>query len=198
MFEDEIQRVQRKLARGRLRLNAPLPETAVSKFEADHGVRLPDGYREFLLHVGNGGAGPYYGLLPLDQWAYAVGRDAADLPKDYLASPSHLVPDSPQVQAPDDDELFHQGTITLVIDGCGFFTLLVVSGPARGQIVGTDGCGSTFFYGASGFLHWYETWLDDHLGLRTSSGPWFESRSLRVALEALEPGAMRRWWQFWR
>lgn len=174
MFDDDIQRIRKKLPR-RFRLNTPLSEAAVSSFELEHGVRLPDGYRDFLTRLGNGGAGPYHGLLPLDQWACALARDVAALPKNYLASPSHLSAADPNAGAPVHDDLFHQGTVTIAVDGCGFFTLLIVSGPARGQVVGTDG-GFTapFFYRASGFLHWYETWLDDQLGLRASSGPWFE------------------------
>jgi len=46
-------------------MNAPLSEAKVSAFEAQHRISLPDEYREFLLRIGNGGAGPYYGIFPL-------------------------------------------------------------------------------------------------------------------------------------
>ncbi len=42
-----------------------LPETEVQAFEDQHQIRLPAEYRHFLLEVGNGGAGPLEGLLPL-------------------------------------------------------------------------------------------------------------------------------------
>ena len=47
------------------KLNAPLTEEAVTQFESGHGVRLPEDYRGFLIRVGNGGAGPAYGMFRL-------------------------------------------------------------------------------------------------------------------------------------
>jgi hypothetical protein len=49
------------------RLNPPLPEADLCAFETSHRIRLPDAYRTFLLHAGNGGACQYYGLFPLDE-----------------------------------------------------------------------------------------------------------------------------------
>ena len=43
-------------------LSEPASEEAIQRFEEQQGIRLPEEYRDFLLHVGNGGAGPYYGL----------------------------------------------------------------------------------------------------------------------------------------
>jgi hypothetical protein len=48
------------------RLNPPLTENEAAAFESKHGVRLPHGYRQFLLEVGNGGDGPpSYGVARL-------------------------------------------------------------------------------------------------------------------------------------
>lgn len=47
----------------RYRLNPPLRPKAVETFEKKHRITLPEDYRYFVTAVGNGGAGPYYGLF---------------------------------------------------------------------------------------------------------------------------------------
>jgi len=51
----------------RYRLNAPIPERDISHFESSHHIRLPNDYRQFLTEVGNGGAGPFYGVFRLNE-----------------------------------------------------------------------------------------------------------------------------------
>ena len=56
----------------RYELAAPTSEDDLSGFEREHDVRLPEDYRAYLANLGNGGAGPFYGLsalapLQLDQ-----------------------------------------------------------------------------------------------------------------------------------
>src|SRR5437879_3935324 len=49
------------------KLNLPLSETEVIAFEHHHNVSLPGDHRDFVTRIGNGGAGPYYGVFPLGQ-----------------------------------------------------------------------------------------------------------------------------------
>lgn len=49
------------------RVNPPLTEEAVRQFETTHRIVLPADYRGFLIHVGNGGAGPSYGHFKLGE-----------------------------------------------------------------------------------------------------------------------------------
>lgn len=49
----------------RYSLNAPLSEHEVRRIEEKYRFTLPDEYRWFITSVGNGGAGPFYGLFPL-------------------------------------------------------------------------------------------------------------------------------------
>jgi hypothetical protein len=68
-------------SRHRHRLGRRLSKGSVTSFESAHGVPLPEAYRSFLLDVGNGGAGPHYGLFPLD------GRGMRDLERTSVSGP---------------------------------------------------------------------------------------------------------------
>lgn len=62
----------------------PLTQDELAELEAQMGVRLPQEYRVFLLHVGAGGAGPAHGLFPVrrvqGRWRWeGDGADLADL-----------------------------------------------------------------------------------------------------------------------
>ena len=41
-------------------------ENELSAFERSNNIKLPDEYREFLKFFGNGAAGPYYGIEPIE------------------------------------------------------------------------------------------------------------------------------------
>ena len=96
-------------------LNPPLPEKEIAQMEAKHGCRFPDEYRKFITEIGNGGAGPAYGVFPLgmqDQ-SHDVGRwedgyslvgdlskpfplsDAWNLPQDFWAQQPDPTQDTP-------------------------------------------------------------------------------------------------------
>ena len=151
------------------RLAPPMAEATVSGFESQHGIRLPANYRRFLLEAGGSGAGPYYGILPLDDWNCAAVTDSGEIPEDYLARPCPLFPGMPESNdwreklGASYDEQF-QGTIAVSNQGCSFYCLLIVSGQARGRVVyvNTDG-GLPYFVWDADFLSWYERWLDELL-----------------------------------
>jgi HEAT repeat protein len=175
---DQIERIGHKLrtvptAQGRshsfgeethrFQLNPPLSEQQIRNFEHQHRIRLPEGYRLFLLHLGNGGAGPYYGLLPLSG-AFDVAYEKTE---GYLARPCPLVPGIPQEQnwleqLGCSSQECYQGAISIVHRGCAYYSLLVVSGSARGRVVNVDeDLHPPDFPEDQDFLSWYERWLDE-------------------------------------
>jgi len=115
----------------RYKLSAPASEEMLQKFEEQCQVQLPEEYRDFLKLVGNGGAGPYYGLYGVAELEKQGKRNA----------PAGVLPIGSQ--------------------GCTLMTGLVLEGPYRGQVVyyDKDFCGKPFFVREKGFLKWYERWL---------------------------------------
>lgn len=65
-------------------LEEPLTPAELADLEGQTGVSLPGEYRDFLLHVGAGGAGPSYGVYPVrliqGRWRWeGDGAELADL-----------------------------------------------------------------------------------------------------------------------
>jgi hypothetical protein len=154
MAGDEVSRYQ----------GTPVSETELSLFEAENGVDLPAEYRELLLHVGSG-IGPVYGLLP--PRPVTLQRDGEP------RRPAVRLPFSlAQAWTPETDEDdntsppplpagadLYDGCLELAEFGCGYFYLLIVTGPARGQVWAdyTEGDGS-IAPDAPGVRAWFERW----------------------------------------
>lgn len=125
-------------------LAPPIPERQIRAFEDAHQISLPAEYRAFLLEVGGGGAGPYYGLT-----AFAECLDHGDEEEPFslqtafphtrywnVKSDSRdLTPEEYHVY---EAEYFHNkhiaGSIFVCHEGCGYNILLIVSGAERGTI----------------------------------------------------------------
>lgn len=105
-------------------LNPPLSKEEVAQVEAKHGCRFPDEYRRFITEIGNGGAGPAYGVFPLgmqdrshdlSRWdeGYALIGDlsrpfplhaAWNLPEDFWRQQ----PDPPEDMPIDEQDRLHE------------------------------------------------------------------------------------------
>ncbi|MFJ7252776.1 SMI1/KNR4 family protein [Streptomyces sp. NPDC098085] len=177
------------------RLGPVMSEEQLRALEADLGVGLPAQYRSFLLHVGEGGAGPDYGLMTPTlgdggwQWrgiglafsaqpttAEFAGRPfVAEALRSELAA---LEAQEPEKDAFAADEEFRRayaawdaryeelhdaqeaGAVFLSEQGCGYASLIVMTGPHRGAIwedlrpmdQGIEPTGHDFAY-------WYRSWL---------------------------------------
>jgi HEAT repeat protein len=151
------------------RLEPPISEADLGAFETRHGIQLPDDYRTFLREVGNGGAGPYYGILPLAQWDFFIREVVDSLSDKFLALPCPLYPD---MEGKTDrwSERFkncispYQGTLSLGDQGCTFATQLIVSGPFAGRVIYVDAAAvPPYIVRDVDFLAWYERWLDELL-----------------------------------
>ena len=152
------------------KLSPPASEETIQKFEEQEGIRLPEEYRDFLLFVGNGGAGPYYGL-------YGVKIQEKKFRGSH-ASCLYRVQEEPVIYPKMSDEDWDRvadlegrrkgeevepyvGVLPSGSQGCTLMTGIMLAGPYRGQVVyyDEDFCGPPFFVREKGFLAWYERWL---------------------------------------
>ncbi|MCC9602853.1 HEAT repeat domain-containing protein [Stieleria sp. JC731] len=155
--------------RHRFRLNSPVDEAFLIRFESEHNVTLPSDYRSFLRIAGNGGAGPYYGIYKLDQ-----SNDFSDWTAEYPADkiidlPSPLHPEMSREN--DWESQFnncaspYQGMISIGTQGCTYEMGLIVTGEFAGRVVYLDADGQApYVVREPDFLSWYERWLDELLG----------------------------------
>jgi hypothetical protein len=170
-------------------LHPPLSNEEVSEFEVEHGVRLPEDYRQFLTRVGNGGAGPHYGLFKLGEiddgfgygpWDDFIGQLSSPFPhtegwNDLAGKPD----DSTEMESEAYDaliEAFDQryydprqvdGAIPICHKGCALRQWLVITGPEAGHVWCDDraDCKGLYPLKADGrertsFFEWYRGWLD--------------------------------------
>ncbi|MDR2523539.1 MAG: SMI1/KNR4 family protein [Synergistaceae bacterium] len=181
-------------------LNPTLTEETVVTFEREHGVRLPEEYRLYLLRVANGGAGPFYGLLALE--------DNDDITV-HMSAPFPLTADRPFVMPElyeeigaraggmDEAEEFRErmleehftkvnsGVTYLAHEGCGMYSVLAVKGAEYGNVwyvdLANDAGAFPLVDPKSGksldFLSWFELWLDAALSMMEEGGRELEGYS---------------------
>lgn len=201
-FTDQLERIFQKLKdlkkldkdflcfgayKHRYKLNPKLSESEIAQFEEDHNITLPEEYKAFLLHIGNGGAGPYYGLEKLENGLYIDLDYKNENEKIKLSEPFpftkpwNLIAESFEKDISDEayteleneyfDDKWINGLLRVSNYGCGIFMNLVVTGEEYGNIWVdnrcNDGglCPDPFFdqEGRTTFLDWYELWLDKEL-----------------------------------
>jgi hypothetical protein len=155
---DLISQIRQKIAERGKRLNPPLGEPEVARFEVEHGIELPEGYRRFLTEVGNGGHGPpYCGLAPLGRSPY--WETSADIAKPFPFTKPWVWEEENMSDEGFCEQVFHGGTY-LGTDGCGQEWHLIVTGPERGNIWLICGEGIAPTRPRRDFLTWYTDWLD--------------------------------------
>jgi len=131
------------------RVGPILSEAELAAFESANRFRLPEDYRRFLAAVGNGGAGPFYGLEPLGTF----GRDLSR-PFPFVAATDTLT-DAERERLPDREQ--YPGVLEFGHQGSGIYSYLVVNGPAYGTIwAGRE----DFYPKGLTFGVWYRRWLE--------------------------------------
>lgn len=136
----------------RYRLGPTLSESELAAFESTNRVHLPEDYRQYLAMIGNGGAGPFYGLEPLS----TSGRDLSRPFPFTTATDAPTDEDLQQLQDRDESP----GIVECCHQGCAIYSYLVVNGPTYGTI--WDGR-EDFYPTGLAFALWYRNWLEQTL-----------------------------------
>jgi hypothetical protein len=142
----------------RYQLNPRLSGREVTEFEDRHGIRLPEAYRDFLLNVGDGRAGPHYGVFRLGKMDHGYGesewkegefvgslrncwphRQAWNLPYEALNVPVGLSRNaraiaSDEIEKKYWNEALVAGAFPICHHGCALRDWLVITGPEAGQV----------------------------------------------------------------
>lgn len=88
-------------------LNPMFDVEIVEAFEVEHGITLPEDYRGFITEIGNGGAGPFYGLFPFghdDDGPWRVGVLVGDVGQPFPHTDSWNLGDEFWANEPDPPE----------------------------------------------------------------------------------------------
>ncbi len=201
---DRLKKLDRSLhafgaEKHKYKLNKIKSERELTNFEKEHKITLPTGYREFIKQIGNGGAGPYFGLEPIENGIYAdLDYKNADHLND-LSKPfphtQHWNLDFGEVTSENEDEYFRKkdkeyfqnkwtnGILRVSNFGCGVSLNLVVNGKEYGNMWVDDRCNDQGIYpnpyfdteGRVTFLNWYELWLDKELKERKAGNNGYNS-----------------------
>ncbi len=172
----------------RYEMKSVISKTKLEKWQLKHGVTLPEPFAEFLMTIGNGGAGPYYGVYSLQKATSYTEEPALSLPsilrpRMSKAEWNGLI--APLISDEDiSDEQYEQtrsqilgGMLCIGTQGCDYDMYLVLDGPYRGRLVYTNDFyedAPFFFVYDLTFLDWYERWLDEIL--LDYDRAWFGSR----------------------
>ncbi len=168
-------------------LNPPLEASFVRGVEEKYGFRLPEEYFHFITQVGDGGAGPDYGIYPfMTKLAKSDSPQAECYRQEYRRSLA--VPFTPRPMQPDDLEAHAiatreayektperyfvyekpeteyewcelNGFFILGTHGCQWDFGIVTAGERRGQVFDYDNSDAYGFVAAS-FDAFYQQWLD--------------------------------------
>jgi hypothetical protein len=143
----------------RYMLNPVVRNSVVTNFEAKHGIELPEDYRRFMTELGNGGAGPYYGLFKFREMDDCHSFQRWKENDGFVGTLSEPFPHTrswndvleyPEQDEIEDEDLYDaeveridkiywnpeyvNGAIPICHQGCALRNWLVVTGPEAGTV----------------------------------------------------------------
>ena len=152
------------------KINPPIDKESLRKIESSLGYHLPSTYREYIIEIGNGGAGPYFGVrklqpdlegdrlermrrefIGIDEILRRVREVGIEIDEDgYYEIFDNLLVDE-----------FLSGTWYLAPDGCGHSERLVLHGKEAGSVFSLGNEGGIYSEKID-FLDWMLAWLNKY------------------------------------
>lgn len=153
------------------KLNPVVSIDKIYRFESKYNIKLPEEYVFFLTMVGNGGAGPYYGLYMLEntdmhnEYPESISRQAFisnQLSKEIWKSTMDELEESDDAKYDEIMKQVYGGIMIIGTQGCTYDNLLMVNGSEEGKIVYIDwNLDSKYgpYFTHMTFLEWYENYF---------------------------------------
>lgn len=168
------------------KLNPPISASFVRSIEEKYGFTLPEDYFSFITEIGDGGAGPDYGIQSFteflqegkdtyskrywEEYRYSQAKPFVPRPmKDHEVEEFAIATREAYERNPDNYYICEEDLETRFCDTDGFLTLgthgcqwdfgLIITGEKRGQVFDTDNEGAYGFV-ANSFTEFYQRWLD--------------------------------------
>lgn len=179
------------------RLNDPVSVDFVRAAEEKYAFALPDDYFRFITEIGDGGAGPDYGLYSFEEFITKDKYPANEEVRQSLRLPFEIRPMTAEDEASsilaegfleqnrercfvdprsegDDFDPLPRGFLVIMTRGCQYDVGIALSGEHRGQVfdIGYEG---DFILTANSFEEFYRQWLDkisDHEWLKGQIEFW--------------------------
>lgn len=209
----------------RYRLNSCLDESEIRNFELKHNIKLPEEYVTFLITIGNGGAGPFYGLEPLGNVLfcdldYKRPEFLLNPSKPFMHSKAWNMTFEPTVDEDKNemeyekqyeefqelyfDNIYMDGAIAICNYGCAVSLNLVVNGEEYGNIWTDDRASDAGIYpskelgnnGRIKFLDWYELWIDNAIAeIANKKQNIIAGENFKEDKSVVT--SRKPWWKFW-
>jgi hypothetical protein len=164
-------------AKHKYQLRPPLEMAKVRAIEETYHISLPEDYLHFITQIGDGGAGPDYGLYPFAD--FEKHNSPQNIRKPFfphLASPEELKNTSidprvyerlqgkvfcyPESEEDGDEWFYEDGFLVLGTKGCQYDFIMPLQGEHRGKIFEND-YEASFIFLADSFTQFYTEWLAD-------------------------------------
>ena len=166
-------------------LNDCLSEVEILDFEKNNQIELPQDYRKFIKNIGNGGAGPAYGIFKLENWNFELDIENRNFVKENFPYTEKW--SLPYNENMDDEdyaeseefknrelEYFSEkhiyGSIRICHYGCAIYCFLVVSGIEKGNVWIDSRANDDGIYPFASelksrynFAEWYNEWINESL-----------------------------------